>query len=144
METITKFKAVDGKEFTNTEECLKYELLIKRVDVIMAFLPPVPKADNCDFDNGSGYVKHDKAILRNAQIQMLEICKEYIDHKWVQDTIDDENVHLSYVGRLIDDYEIRPIRDAWYRFMCVDKDSREWGQPYFADNPDKGTDLCVG
>ena len=39
MKTITKFKAIDGKEFTNKEECLKYELLIEKVDDIMALLP---------------------------------------------------------------------------------------------------------
>ena len=144
MEQITKFKAIDGKEFTSETKCLKYELLIKRVDEIMALLPPIPKDDNCNYGNGGGYVKHDKAKLRNAQIQLLEICKEYIDHKWIQQTIDDETVHSSYVGRLLDDYGIRPLNDAWFRFSCVDNQYREWGQPYFAINPDKGTDLCVG
>jgi len=144
MEQITKFKAIDGTEFSNKEECLKYELLIERVNNIMALLPPLPKDDGCNFSNGSGYVKHNKATLRNAQIQLLEICKEYIDHKWIQQTIDDETMHSSYVGRLLSDYGIRPLNDAWYRFSCVDDQYREWGQPYFATNPDKGTDLCVG
>jgi len=144
METITKFKAIDGKEFTSEIECLKYELLIKRVDEIMALLPQTPKDDGCNFSNGGGYVKHEKTTLRNAQIQLLEICKEYIDHKWIQQTIDDETVHLSYVGRVLGDYGIRPLENAWYRFSCVDKQYHEWGQPYFATNPDKGTNVCVG
>ncbi len=138
METITKFKAIDGTEFTSETECLKYESLIRKVDSIMALLPPTPNNDGCSFANGDGYIKHDKAKLRNAQIQILELCKEYIDHKWIQQTIDDESVHPSYVGRLIDDYNIRPINKAWFRFMCVDKKSREWGQPYYANNPEKG------
>jgi len=138
METITKFKAIDGTEFTSETECLKYELLIKRVGEIMALLPPTPKDDGCSFANGDGYIKHDKAKLRNAQVQILGLCKDYIDHKWIQQTIDDESVHPSYVGRLIDDYNIRPINKAWFRFMCVDKQNREWGQPYYANNPEKG------
>jgi hypothetical protein len=143
METITKFKAIDGKEFTSEIECLKYELLIKRVDEIMALLPKIPKDDGCNFANGGGYIQHEKTTLRNAQIQLLEICKEYIDHKWIQQTID-ETVHSSYVGRLLGDYGIRPLENAWYRFSCVDKQYREWGQLYFATNPDKGTNVCVG
>jgi len=144
METITKFKAIDGTEFTSETECLKYELLIKRVDEIMALLPPTPKDDGCSFANGEGYVKHEKQTLRKVQVRLLEICKEYIDHKWIQQTIDDENVHPSYVGRLLGDYGIRPLEKAWYRFSCVDKQGREWGQPYFANNPEKGVRKCVG
>lgn len=138
METITKFKAIDGKEFTSEQECLKYESLIRKVDGIMALLPPTPDNDGCSFANGDGYIQHDKAKLKNAQVQILELCKDYIDHKWIQQTIDDESVRPSYVGRLIDDYNIRPLNKAWFRFMCVDKQNREWGQPYYANNPEKG------
>ena len=104
----------------------------------MALLSPTPKDDGCSFANGDGYIKHDKAKLRNAQIQILKLCKERIDHKWIQQTIEDESVHPSYVGRLIDDYNIRPLNKAWFRFMCVDNQNREWGQPYYANNPEKG------
>lgn len=138
MEVITKFKAIDGTEFKKESDCLKYELLIKRVDDIMALLPPKPNDDGCKFSNGSGYLQHEKTVLRNAQLQLLEICKEYIDHKWIQQTIDDENVHCSYVGRLLSDYNIKPLNNAWHRFSCIDKQQREWGQPYFALNPNEG------
>ena len=138
MEKIIKFKAIDGKEFTSETECLNYELLIKRVDEIMALLPPTPKDDGCSFANGDGYIKHEKTELRNVQVKLLKICKEYIDHKWIQQTIDDENIHPSYVGRLLGDYGITPLNDAWYRFICVDNQGREWGQPYYANNPEKG------
>lgn len=39
MITITKYKAVDGSEFDSSQECKKYELLIDRVNSIMALLP---------------------------------------------------------------------------------------------------------
>jgi hypothetical protein len=138
METITIFKAIDGTEFTSKTECLKYEILIKRVDEIMALLPPTPKDDGCSFENGDGYIKHEKTELRNTQVKLLEICKEYIDHKWIQQSIDDETVYSFLVGRLLDNYGIKPLKNAWYRFLCVDNQSREWGQPYYADNPEEG------
>lgn len=144
MKAITKFKAVDGKEFNSENECLDYENLIKKVNNIMKALPPLPKDEGCRFSNGEGFVQHDKTILRKVQINLLEEMKKHIDHKWIQETIDNENVHPSYVGRLIDDYGISPLNKAWYRFMCIDKLGREWGQPYFATNPDKAKQVCVG
>lgn len=141
MEIITKFKAIDGKEFTSKKECLKYESLIGEVDRIMSLLPSTHKDDDCSFANGEGFIQHDKAKLRKAQVEILELCKEYIDHKWIQQTINDESVHLSYVGRLLNDYDIRPLRNAWFRFMCIDKNQREWGQPYYANNPENGKQI---
>lgn len=67
------------------------------------------------------------------------------DHRWVQDTIDDiSNVHTSYVGRLLGECRgLRPLSNAWRRFGCIDKMGKEWGQPYFAANPEKGTQKCL-
>lgn len=144
METIVKFKAPDGTEFTNEQECVDYELLIDKVNGIMSLLPGIPKDDNCKFSNGEGYVQHYKPDVRKAQLQILEICKKHIDHKWIQETIDDENVHLSFVHRLVDDAGIRPIGQAWGRFMCIDSQSREWGQIYFAMHPSEGKQVQVG
>ncbi|MDD2285827.1 MAG: hypothetical protein PHU98_06295 [Mariniphaga sp.] len=141
MKTITKFKAIDGIEFTNKNECIKYELLIDRVNSIMNTLPKHP--DSCDFANGSGYLQHDKTILKNAKVALLKICKEYIDHKWIQINIDDDSIHPSYVGRLLDDYGIKPLNSAWYRFQCIDSNLREWGQPYYANYPEKATQKCI-
>lgn len=141
MKEITKYEAIDGTEFDHEKDCLKYEKLIETVNVIMDELPKTPKDDGCNFANGKGYIQHDKTVLRQVQIKILKEVKKHIKHKWVQETIDDENVHPSYVGRLIDDYRIDPLNRAWYRFMCIDKSGREWGQPYFANNPKEGQQI---
>ena len=141
MEIITKYKAVDGKEFNREIECIKYESLIETVKKIMNVLSPVPKDDNCSFGNGHGYLQHDSEVVWGAKYQILELLKGYTDHKWLQDTIDNENTHPSYVGRIIDELNLSPINSAWYRFSCIDKDNREWGQPFYANNPDKGEQI---
>lgn len=138
-----KFKAVDGAEFNDEKECLKYEALIKEVNTIMSVLKPKPINNNSNFTNGGGFLQHDKIILSKVKFSLLHLIKKYIDHKWVQETIDNENVHPSYIGRLLDDYGIRPLSEAWYRFNCKDKNCKEWGQPYFADNPTKGTQIAL-
>lgn len=135
MEIIQKFKAIDGVEFNDKEECIKYETLIDRVNSIINTLPKHP--NTCEFSNGSGYLQHNETTFKNAKISLLNICKEYIDHRWVQESIDDHNINPSYVGRLLDDYGIRPLYKAWYRIMCVDSKFREWGQLYYATNPNE-------
>ena len=143
MQSITKFKAIDGKEFDSENECLDYENLINNVSSIMNELFPLPNNDNCSFLNGNGFIQHDKQILRKVKINLLEEITKHIKHEWIQQTIDDENVHPSFVGRLIGDVGITPLIKAWDRFMCIDKVGREWGQPYFASNPDKGKQICI-
>ena len=137
MEKITKFKAIDGAEFNNKNECLDYENLIERVNAIMSKLPKLP-SNETDFVNGAGFIQHGKLDLILARLSLLKICKEYINHKWIDQTMYDETVHPSWVARLLGDYGIRPLQKAWDRFLCIDKQHREWGQPYFAANPDKG------
>lgn len=136
MKQITKYVAIDGTEFNNENECLNYENLIKKVDLIMAELP-FPKVDRLDFVNGGGFVQHDKKVLRKVQMNLLEEIKNHIH-------IDDENLSMSYVDRLILDSGISPLKKAWHRFMCVDELAREWGQPYYAKHPDKAKHVCVG
>ena len=139
MEVITKFKAVDGKEFIHQHECMAYEVLIMQVDKIMSVLPYIPK--DCDFANGDGYIQHDTKQLRVVEIEILKLCKKHIKHHWIQQSIDNELMHKSYVGRLLGDYDIRPLNNAWYRLMCIDKMGREWGQAYYANNPTAGQQI---
>lgn len=143
MKTLTKFQAIDGVEFYDEAECIEYESLINKIDKIISQLPPLPKDDGCKFANGGGFIQHDKNTLRSVKLNLLEEIKKHIEHRWIQQTIDDDNIHPSYVGRLVDDHGIRPINNAWHRFMCIDKLGREWGQPYYANNPDKGEQVCI-
>ena len=109
MKTITKYQATDGKEFDSEKECLDYEALITRVDTIMEALPPLPKDGLLDFSNGEGFIQHDKTILRNVQLSLLKEMQKHIDHRWIQDTLDNENVDPGYVKKLVDDYTLIPL-----------------------------------
>jgi hypothetical protein len=51
--------------------------------------------------------------------------------------MNDDKIDLSYVGRLISDYNIGPLNSAWYRLQCIDKEGKEFGQPYFAIESNK-------
>lgn len=141
MQAIQKFKADDGAEFNTETACLEYEALCAEVAEIMSTLPARPDGDGCRFSNGEGYLRHDVAILERARVSILKIGQRFIsDPPWLQQTIDNpDGCHPSWAGRLIDEACPRPVNRAWYRFSCIDKHGREWGQPYYANNPEKAS-----
>lgn len=138
MKKISKFVANDGSEFTSQKKCERYEAHCKEVKAVMKKLGSVPKLPNCGFANGGGYIQHDEATFMQVRTQILEIAKKFTDHKWIQETIDKGlEAHSSYAARIIDECTTRPLGAAWSRVQCVDKQFREWGQPYYAEHPDK-------
>ena len=136
MEIITKYKAFDGSEFTDKTNCMQHEENCAIVEKIMRCIDLAPQ--DCDFANGGGYLQHDKNALLKVRNEFLEFCKRYTSHKWVQETIDKGwDAHSSYAARVIDECAPRSISKHWYRFSCIDDKGREWGQPYYAANPDQ-------
>lgn len=136
MHTVTKYVAYDGTEFNVKTACIAHEHLCANVDAIMSALPERPDDEDCRFSNGHGYLQHNLVTLNATRIALLKLAQPYApDPPWIQQTIDGL-VHPSWAGRLINDACPRPIYKAWRRFMCIDAQNREWGQPYYANNPD--------
>ena len=135
MESIIKYKAKDGKEFTSESGCLEYEKLIDHVDLIMSELNPIPKDDGCHFSNGGGFIQQDIKTFKKVRIEILKEIGKNIDHPWVKQALDNPEAHPSWIDRLVGDYGIAPLNSAWYRIGCTDLLGREWGQPYFRNNP---------
>jgi len=136
MKTIEKYIAKDLVEFTSKDECISYETLIDRVDNIMSVLPSLPKDDGCSFANGNGYIQHKKEVVVQVWNNLLDEFGGKIEHNWIRES-KDMKAHSSYVARLVGDYDIKPYWKAWQRMENIDKQFREWGQPYYANNTDK-------
>ena len=140
MEKIIKYKADDGLEFTDKSRCTEHEDNCLMAANIMLDLPNIPEGS--DFSNGCGYIQHDKDCLLAVRNELLEFFKRYSDHKWIQETIDKGfDAHASYVSRIIGESAPSPISKHWYRFECIDYQFREWGQPYYANNPEEGEQI---
>lgn len=137
METITKYKAFDGAEFLDADECLKHELLSKRVIDIINQLGELPNLPGCGFQNGGGYLQHDKNTFMKVRNELCEIANEISPHKWFKETIEKGlDAHPSWAGRIIGEISNKALRNAWHRIECTDDQFREYGQPYFVRNPD--------
>ena len=137
MKVITKYKASDGIEYIKEQDCIRHEELIERVNTIMGELIPIPKSDGCAFENGKGFIQQDASVFKRARTNILLEIGKLVNHQWVQETIDDESIDLGYVGRLIDGDDLLPLYRTLYRLKCVDRQYREFGQPYFALHPEK-------
>lgn len=136
MKTITKYKALDGAEFTDPVECEKYEAFARRCEAVIKHLKPLPKDKDLRFANGHGFIQQDPMSVAAVRRDLLELAKEVTTHKWIQQSIDDPTAHHSWAGRIISEVS-EPLWKAWYRIGCIDKQGREWGQQYYADHPDQ-------
>ena len=117
------------------------ETLEKRIANVMSQIPDKPNTTN--FENGEGYIQHNKKVLKKVKLELLEICKDYVGHFWIEETIVN-NLDTSYVARLLSDSKYTSLYQAWYRLCCVDfSNYREYGQPFFAVHPEKAKQKCV-
>ncbi len=140
MKEIIEYQADDGTIWSTKARCLGYEALQREVDKIMSIWPEHSKDDGCNFSNGGGYYQLEREKVMNTRRALLTLVKDIATTtSWVANAIADETVHLSWPQRIIGDYdELRPVSRALNRVACVDDQFREWGQPYYANNPDKG------
>lgn len=147
MQAIQKFRADDGAEFRSEAECVAHEALCAEIDEVVSLLPPRPKDDGCNFANGDGYIQHDPMKFGRVREALLRIANRLYPHKWFDQALAKPNeVHSSYPARLIDETS-RPLATAWYRVSCTDNKFREWGQPYYANNPSEAKEqhvVCAG
>ena len=146
---VTQYVADDGTVFDDEKRCLQHEALVKRLEPIKKLLEVGFDINHINFANGSGYLQHDRDNFENAKRMLLEIALESFEesdkgpYEWIKTTLekswDDSSIHPSWAGRAIDDGCPSPVKSLYYRLYCTDESYREWGQPYFATNPDKGT-----
>lgn len=136
MKEITRYESPDGNQFNTVAECKRYETLCGTVEAILGWIPNRP--DCCDFSNGGGYIQHDKKTFIEFKNALLDLIGKRLKHKWVEET-KSEDRHVSHLARLLDDSGESCLQNAWQRIYCTDKKYREWGQPFYVNNPEKGT-----
>jgi hypothetical protein len=143
---ISKYKAADGREFESLDEANKYERDIERLENAVALLKPIPKNDGCNFSNGEGFVQQDAPTVRKAKEAVIEIARSRNPDNssfgpWAE-VADGDVPGYSGFARILDECDSLVYR-YWSRFMCIDKQFREWGQPYYALNPSEGKQVEV-
>jgi len=138
---ITQYKTKDGTVFSAKAKADKHEKLCDEINAAMKPLGPLPKDGrhkftDCDFVGGKGYLSHNPSVVLQVRIGLVKIAGRF--HGWFkQHKAEDIHSH-SVAGRYLSDGGPSVLYTAWSRLMCIDDQGREWGQPYFALNPNKG------
>ena len=131
MKKIIKYQSKDGINFNTEEECIKYEDILDQVNTILDILPDREKYDkDCSFSNGGGYLQLPKNTKEKIEKSLVKLS-----NIWFKPSTPFEKFNFI-LGRYIDDSNMKCLNNLSFRLMCI-KDDREYGQPYYAINPDK-------
>ena len=146
MKAITMFEANDGSRWDNAEQALEREALIGRVEWATLPLGEMPKLPGCGFENGGGFKRHKPKDVDEAKRRLIELTRPLLA-SWfeTQTQMGRDNfmdTHPSWFLRLLDG-SAPPLEMAWRRITCIDKESREWGQPYYATHPNEAKQVEI-
>lgn len=148
MEAVVKYRSIDGETFDNAEQCVMRDRIVEEVAKALSLLKPTPT--NCNWE---GYVQQNSSVVLEVKRRLFQIAnRDGVLKWWIDRQINDHGAtheslisdcHPSWFGRMIDG-GCAPLEKAYMRLCCMDKDCREWNQPYLANNPGHGVMKCVG
>jgi len=136
MKEVKKYESIDGLIFDSASECEEHEKIISDVEDAMKDINPVPK-DN-EFISGNGFVKQDPETVKKAMIRIIEISGIDLEDRKEDFLLNPFRYRYSVIGRILSEGYNNSLDNAWCRFARMDDSYREWGQQYFAHNPNEG------
>lgn len=147
MRAIKRYQAVDDSEWETAEEAEARDRMVADVTDALSELKPTP--DEC---NWNGYVQQDPDAIQRCREKLHAIAnaegvlKWWIDDQkqsWGKTDADIIALHPTWQGRMLDGGHV-PLSRAYSRLCAIDEEGREWNQPYYAVNPEKGENICAG
>jgi hypothetical protein len=145
MKIVTRYKADDGTEYVDEASALARDEVIRQVDSVMSLLAPVPTELNWE-----GYIQQDEAVVRAVRERLYALVDQrgvlqwWLDKQRAMGSTNGHLIHVthpSYFCRMLDGGH-QPLDIAYTRLWCIDKQFREWNQPYFAQHPEEGKPIC--
>lgn len=130
MKPITIYEAPDGSRFDTQPQCLRYEemlLAIKRVELSLGGTPPD--------SNGGTFVQHTRDQIAEFDREFEKIIRNYFSNEQADSY---RRQPTGFVWRVLSDSNTpfnTAICKAGYRRQAIDSRLREWGQIYYANNP---------
>lgn len=136
MKTITIYQANDGSRFDEKNEAIKYEELCDKCDEINSRIPTISR--NLEYNE---YIQQNTKVVKQAFCDFMDVIAEAIPDwkEWAIQTKNGER-HISHIGRVLSDYNIKCLHTLYFRFECISFDNgREYQQPYFVKHQDEAT-----
>ena len=146
MKTVTRYVSDDGIEWQDQQSAETRDKMVADVADAMSELKQTPGTGNWE-----GYVQQSAAAVQRCREKLFEIANvEGVLKWWIASQKADHGktdadiiaFHPSWMGRVLDGQG--PLSAAYSRLCAIDRQHREWDQPYYAQNPGEGKDVCVG
>ncbi len=146
MKTITKYQSTDGSEWNAPEQAIARDKMEAEVNEALGCLIKPPAEPNWE-----GFVQQDASDVLECKTMLFQIAnQEGVLKWWIDDQLTKhgkterqliEDVHPSWFGRMLDGGH-GPLGRGYGRMACIDKQYRQWNQPFYAANPVEGA-KCV-
>lgn len=137
VEAITQYKAADGSIWPSLTKAEQREKLLAECAKVGDLI-----GKRTHLAHGT-FRQHNMEDFRNFRSALLKLVKKHLKGEWMKewDSVPEEEVSaFGIIGRILSDSSnLDPIYSLWSRWMCFDRKAREWDQPYFALQADKGT-----
>lgn len=132
---IKVYKCSDGTRFDNKDEADKYFALCEEIKKYEKKLNP--RTEDCE--QAKGYVQQNEGIVNEYKKNICEAAAKQIPY-FAKTFIECGNGtrHISHSERIISDYHIRVLSNAFSRLATIsEKTFREYQQPYYANHEDE-------
>jgi len=131
IESVTMFRAKDGKTFSDEISANRYEFDSEMKDIIVRIFPDRDKLASGDF------YQLTPAMITHAKARFCAILRDRFKDEAFAKAIDafEEDTRNNFVGRLLCDSD-SPLYGAWMIFESTDDKCRMFNQPYYANHPD--------
>ncbi len=137
MKIIQVYEADDRSRWNTAEEAIERDFLIKKVELATA--PLGVQDESTDFVNGKGYYQHSEVAIATTRRALWILTAPKLEswintqkEKYGRSEEEIAALHPSGALRMLDGSH-RPLEGAWTRFLCIDEQGREWGQPYYVN-----------
>lgn len=147
MKEIIMYVCDDGSKFTSKKEAQKRDELIEKVNNVLALLKSREEIEKqISFSESEIAIRQDKDTVFYAMSKLMDICLSTIGGCYPHEVftkykdayrLQDGSVHISHLYRIISDFGMDILRNALYRFECIDtKTGIEYPYPMYVKNPE--------
>lgn len=140
MKEVTRYQSNDGKIWEDAMNAQKRDNQIELTKIAMK--PLDTGSLDINNSNSRGYIIHKMENIRTTKKSLIELSKSNLPEGWLENSsVTPMDIHPSYFARFIDNDG--PLSRAWSRMCCIDDEGKEYGQMFYAINPDKADGGCI-
>ena len=124
IKEVIIYETEDGSQFNTQQEAENYEALYEKCQTIMGQLRPREEY---------GAVQQDIEKTKKAFAEFMDLCAATIPrYKKTFIGVKDGGIDQSWAHRIISDYDIKCLRNVFFRFACINMvNGVEYEQPYY-------------